>query len=315
MPQRVFIDGEVGTTGLEIFTRLKERPDLHILQLPTERRKDADARAEALNSCDLAVLCLPDDAAIEAVSLIENDTTRVLDASTAHRIKPDWVYGFAEMAADQASKIAAAKRVANPGCYATGAIAILRPLIETGVLATNYPVTLNAVSGYTGGGKSLIAAFEDPASPDRLDTRFYEYGLGFQHKHVPEISVHAGLTAPVLFVPSVAGFPRGMLVNMPLQLWSLGSSLTGRDLHAIFSEHYSTAGQVRVQPLILAGDKTAPVRIEADALANTDWLDLYIIANDRSGQAMVTTSFDNLGKGACGAAIQNIGLMLGIPHL
>jgi N-acetyl-gamma-glutamyl-phosphate reductase len=316
MRKRLFIDGESGTTGLEIFGRLHERPDLEIIRLVPERRKDLGARRDALNTADLAVLCLPDEAAIEAVSLVENPATRILDASTAHRTKTGWTYGFAELTEGQAKRIEKAPRVANPGCYATGAIALLRPLIEAGVLSPEYPAALNAVSGYTGGGKSMIAAFENPDAPDAVKSGFYEYGLTFEHKHVPEITAHAGLAAPPLFVPSVGRFPRGMLVNLPLQLWSFPDRLTGEDIHAIYQDHYPADGQVRVKPLRqVEGKNGAGDTVAADALANTDWLDIHLYWNAKTGQALAIASLDNLGKGACGAAIQNIGLMLGLDGL
>jgi N-acetyl-gamma-glutamyl-phosphate reductase len=316
MRKRLFIDGEAGTTGLEIFTRLKERPDLEILRLAPERRKDAGARADALNAADLAVLCLPDDAAIEAVSLVTNPATRILDASTAHRTKAEWVYGFAELTAGHAARIADARRVGNPGCYATGAIAVLRPLIEAGALPKDYPVTLNAVSGYSGGGKSMIAAFEDLSAAGYETTGGFEYGLSFQHKHVPEIVAHTGLARPPVFIPAVGRFPRGMLVNLPLSLWHLAPELTAARLHEIFAAHYPAGGQVRVRPLRRVGGKEgAADRIEVDGLANTDLLDIHVYVNEATAQALVVAQFDNLGKGACGAAIQNIGLMLGLDGL
>ncbi len=316
MHKRLFIDGEAGTTGLEIFSRLRERPDLEILRLAPERRKDASARADALNSCDLAVLCLPDEAAIEAVALITNPATRVLDASTAHRTLANWVYGFAELTKGQAGRIAAASRVGNPGCYATGAVALLRPLIEAGVLPKEYPVTLNAVSGYTGGGKSMIAAFEDSGSPGYEHTGGFEYGLSFQHKHVPEIVTHSGLAHPPVFIPSVGRYPRGMLVNLPLALWHLAPDISGEAIHDLYADHYDAGGQVRVRPLRKVGGKEgAGDRIEVDGLANTDFLDIHIYVNPATGQALVVAQLDNLGKGACGAAIQNIGLMLGLDGL
>lgn len=316
MRKRLFIDGEAGTTGLEIFSRLKERPDLEIIRLDSERRKDAGARADALNSADLAVLCLPDDAAVEAVGLISNSSTRVLDASTAHRTLSNWAYGFAELTKGQAGHIAAASRVGNPGCYATGAIALLRPLVEAGVLPPDYPIALNAVSGYTGGGKSMIAAFEDPTRPGYETTGGFEYGLSFQHKHVPEIVTHARLARPPVFIPSVGRYPRGMLVNLPLSLWHLAPDLSATALHAIYADHYVGGGQVRVRPLRRVGGKEgAGDRIEADGLANTDFLDIHVYVNEATGQALAVAQLDNLGKGACGAAIQNIGLMLGLDGL
>jgi N-acetyl-gamma-glutamyl-phosphate reductase len=313
MRKRLFIDGEAGTTGLEIFRRLHESADLEIISLGQDRRKDPAARRDALNAADLAVLCLPDDAAIEAVSWIENPKTRVLDASTAHRTLTDWTYGFAELTQGQGARIAKASRVANPGCYATGAIAILRPLIEAGVLPPEHPIAFNAVSGYTGGGKSMINAFENPNAPDHVASGFLEYGLTFEHKHVPEIVAHAGLATAPVFIPSVARFPRGMLVNLPLQLWSLPETLTGEDIQAIYQDHYPADGQVRVKPLRqVEGKQDAADRVMADELANTDWLDIHTYWNAKTGQALVIASLDNLGKGACGAAIQNIGLMLDI---
>ncbi|HWK43929.1 MAG TPA: N-acetyl-gamma-glutamyl-phosphate reductase [Stellaceae bacterium] len=315
MPKRVFIDGESGTTGLVIANRLHDRPDLEILRLAPERRKDPAAREDALNSCDLAILCLPDDAAIEAVGMVENPAVRVLDASSAFRTHPDWVFGFSELTEGQTTLIAEAARVTNPGCYATGGIALLRPLIEAGALPADAAVMLNAVSGYTGGGKSLIAAFEDKAAPGYLDTGLYEYGLSFEHKHVPEIRHHSGMAKPPLFVPSVGRFPRGMLVNLPLQLWDLSKNLSGVELHRIYQDHYAAKSQVRVRPLLRLEGKGAGEKIEADGLAGTDFLDIHVVWNPKTEQALVVAQLDNLGKGACGAAIQNIGLMLGIPDL
>jgi len=319
MVKRVFIDGESGTTGLVIANRLHDRSDLEILRLAPERRKDRAAREDALNSCDLAVLCLPDEASIEAVGMVENPAVRILDASSAYRTDTAWTFGFSEMTKGQAARISEASRVTNPGCYATGGIAVLRPLIEAGALPADAAVSLPSVSGYTGGGKSLIAAFEDETSPNYLKTGFYEYGLGFQHKHVPEIRHHSGLTKPPLFVPSVGRFPRGMLVNLPLQLWSLKSPLTGAELHRIYQDHYAVANgmksQVRVRPLLTIEGKGAGEKIEADGLAGSDFLDIHVVWNPKTEQALVVAQFDNLGKGACGAALQNIGLMLGIPDL
>jgi N-acetyl-gamma-glutamyl-phosphate reductase len=313
--KRIFIDGEAGTTGLRIFERLRERESIRIIRLAPEHRKDRAARADALNSCDLAVLCLPDEASIEAVSLITNPQVRVLDASTAYRTDPDWTYGFSEMTAGQGERISKAFRVTNPGCYATGAIALVRPLVEAGILPHGHAVTINAVSGYTGGGKSLIAAFEDPAAPNRIDSASYEYGLGLQHKHVPEIRTHGMLAHDPLFVPSVGRFPQGMLVNLPLPLWSLAPDTDGERLHEIYREHYRGAAQVRVRDLRTPEGGASADRLEAEALADSDLLDVHVYWNARNRQALAVASLDNLGKGACGAAIQNIELMLGVSGL
>lgn len=313
--KRIFIDGEAGTTGLRIFERLRERDDIRIIRLAPEHRKDRAARADALNSCDLAVLCLPDGAAVEAVSLVTNPRVRILDASTAHRTDPGWAYGFSEMTARQGAAIAAAARVSNPGCYATGAVALIRPLVEAGILPSGHAATINAVSGYTGGGKSLIAAFEDPSAANRIDSASYEYGLGLQHKHVPEIRTHGLLSHDPLFVPSVGRFPQGMLVNLPLPLWSLAPDMDGRGLHEIYREHYRGAAQVRVRDLRTpegGGDRD---RLKAETLAGSDLLDIHVYWNAGNRQALAVASLDNLGKGACGAAIQNIELMLGVDGL
>jgi N-acetyl-gamma-glutamyl-phosphate reductase len=309
--KKLFIDGESGTTGLRIFSRLGERSEFEIIRLPTGLRKDAGARRAALNACDLAVLCLPDEAALEAVAMVENPAVKVLDASCAHRTAPDWTYGFAELTSGQGERIAGAMRVTNPGCYATAAVAILRPLVEAGLLPDGFPVTLNAVSGYSGGGKALIAAFEDPTSPDYIASDFYEYGLSFEHKHVPEIWKHSGLRQPPLFVPSVGRFAQGLIVNFPIQLWALPERLDGRDLHGIYRRHYGQ-GQVRVAELREESGRKSTTRIEADALNGTDMLAIQVFHNPRTRQALVAAQLDNLGKGACGAAIQNLELMLAL---
>ncbi len=314
MAQRVFIDGESGTTGLRIFSRLAGHPEVEMLRLDERHRKDADARREALNACDLAVLCLPDEAAVEAVGLIENERVRVLDASCAHRVAPGWTYGFPELTSGHAERIAGARFVSNPGCYATAGVALLRPLIEAGALAPSHPVVMHAVSGYSGGGKSLIAAFEDGCAPNAIGESFYEYGLSFEHKHVPEIRAHGLLEQPPLFVPSVGRFRQGMLVNLPLQLWSIAPELSGADLERIYREHYAGCELVRVRPLRELSGRSAE-RIDPDALVDTDYLDIHLYANPRTRQALAVAQLDNLGKGACGVALQNIELMLGVSGL
>ena len=308
MSKRIFIDGDVGTTGLQIRARLEGRDDVTLVRLPEEKRKDAKARAEILNAVDLAILCLPDDAAREAVALIENPDVRVIDASTAHRVTAGWVYGFAELDAGQREKIATASRVSNPGCYAVASVSILHPLVTGGLLPADFPLTINAISGYSGGGKALIHRFEDAAAPDHTDAPFFAYGLGLAHKHVPEIVHHSGLAARPLFVPSVGRFAQGMIVQVPLQLWALPAKPTAKDVHGALAAHY--AGQKFVTVTGLDG-ASAMAQLEPEGLNGTNRLNLYVFANEAGDQAVVMALLDNLGKGASGSAVQNMNLMLG----
>ena len=311
MAARVFIDGEAGTTGLEISRRLSGRADVELVRLPEATRKDAGARAGALNGADLAILCLPDEAARDAVAMIDNADVRVIDASTAHRVAEGWVYGFPEWEADQRLRIAAAKRVANPGCYAEASVAMLHPLVIAGLLPPDFPVTLNAVSGYSGGGKKLIAAFEDSGSPDYTKEAFRVYGLGLDHKHVPEIQKHGSLTARPLFVPSVGRFARGMIVQLPLQLWALPTQPSPADVHGALADHYAGCAFVSVAELAEAETMTG---LDPEGLNGTDALRLHVFANPHEGQAVVMALIDNLGKGAAGQAVQNMNLMLGFDE-
>ena len=306
---KIFIDGEAGTTGLQIFDRLQGRTDLDLLHLGDDRRKNTDARAEMLNAADISILCLPEGASREAFALIENSTARVIDASIAYRTDPDWAYGFPEYNAGQRDVIAAARRVTNPGCYACSSVSIIYPLVSVGILPVDFPLTINAVSGYSGGGKALIKAFEDGASADHTDSAFYLYGLGLAHKHTPEIQEWGGLDHAPLFVPSVGRFSQGMLVTVPLQLWSLAGSIKPLDIHAALSDHYAGQKFVTVAPLAETSEMT---NIDPEGLNNTNLLSLYVFANDKNGQAVVCAQLDNLGKGASGQAVQNLNLMLGI---
>ena len=304
----VFIDGEAGTTGLEIRRRLAGVPGLDVRSIAAERRKDGGARLAMMREADLVVLCLPDQAALEAVALVESlrgEAPRIVDASTAHRVAEGWIYGFPEMAAGQAEAIRQARRVTNPGCYPTGAIALLRPLIDAGLLPADYPVSVNAVSGYSGGGRSMIEAYEAGTAP-----AFELYGLTLQHKHVPELQRYAGLRRRPIFVPSVGNFRQGMLVSVPLHLDTLPGRPALRDLEGAVAERYAGSGLVRVVPPEVAEGG----RLDALALDETDRLELAVLGSERYRQAVLVARLDNLGKGAAGAAVQNIRLMLGVAE-
>lgn len=305
MKPKIFIDGEHGTTGLQIRARLAGRDDIELISVPTERRKDPAARAEYLNAADIAILCLPDDAAKESVALIDNPRTRVIDASTAHRVAEGWTYGFAEMDRDQASAIAAAKRVANPGCWPQGPIATLRPLIAAGLLPAEFPVTMNGISGYSGGGRTMI---EDYEAKGEDAPEFFPYALTFKHKHVPELKAYAGLTCDPLMQPVVGNFAQGMITMVPLQLGLLPKVPKGAELHAALADHYaSVKGDVVVAPYT---ETERLPEIDPERYNNTNRMMLYVFANDARAQAVLIAVYDNLGKGASGAAVQNLDLML-----
>jgi N-acetyl-gamma-glutamyl-phosphate reductase len=309
MVSRVFIDGAAGTTGLEIRERLADRTDLEVVQLAERDRKDPHARAGALNEADIVILCLPDEAAREAVSLIENPSVRVIDASTAHRVAGGWAYGFPEIEPGQRARIAAARFVANPGCYPTGFLALVRPLVRAGMIPSDFPLTTNAVSGYSGGGKAMIQEFEDKASPAYVDTVVRTYALALAHKHVPEMQVHSGLKHPPVFAPSVGRFYRGMIVEVPLQLWALPGKPTAATVHQAIADAYRGEKLIEVAPL--AENLTS---LDAEMLKNTNGMKLYVFGNDMYGQARLVAVLDNLGKGAGGAAVQNLNIMLGLPE-
>jgi N-acetyl-gamma-glutamyl-phosphate reductase len=309
MPHRVFIDGEAGTTGLQIRERLEGRRDVELVHIAPERRKDPGARAELLNGVDAVILCLPDAAAKEAVGLIETATVKVIDASTAHRVAPGWVFGFPEIGLREA--IASARRVSNPGCYSTGAIALLRPLVDAGLVDRRWPVTINAVSGYSGGGRSMIAEFEDKASPGYVETPYRIYATGLSHKHVPEIQDRSGLAHRPLFTPSVGRYAQGMLVEVPLQLWAMPGEPSLKAIHEALRAAYHGERFVEVASL----EEAAAVKtLDPEGLNGTNRLKLYVFGNEDAQQARLVALLDNLGKGASGAAVQNLNIMLGLEE-
>ncbi|CAN7560357.1 N-acetyl-gamma-glutamyl-phosphate reductase [Pseudomonas sp. LjRoot263] len=301
----VFIDGDQGTTGLQIHQRLRDRSDLRLITLSPEYRKDPQRRAEAINNCDIAILCLPDQAARDAVATIENPAVRVIDASSAHRTHPDWTYGFAEMSPQQSQRIAAARRVSNPGCYPTGAIGLLRPLLEAGLLPRDYPMNIHAVSGYSGKGR--VGVEEHEGEDAAQASAFQVYGLGLAHKHIPEIQQQSGLTERPMFVPAYGAFRQGIVLTIPLQTRLLAPSVSAVQLHTCLMQHYADTSHVQVMSMLEAKGLTS---LDPQALNGTDDVRLSVFENDETGQVLLAAVFDNLGKGAAGAAVQNLDLML-----
>lgn len=304
----VFIDGGVGTTGLEIGERLAGRPELALMTLPDDKRKDLSARRTALNDADIVILCLPDDAAREAVALIDNDRTKVIDASTAHRVAQGWAYGFAELEPRQREMLEQARLVSNPGCWPTGFLALVRPLVAAGLIPSDWPVTVSGASGYSGGGKAMIAEYEAEDGPP---SAFLGYGLGLAHKHAPEMLLHSGLAHPPLFAPAVANCYRGMIVEVPLQLRAMPGTPSLRDVHSALSAAYDGSPIVSVAPLADSSDRA---NITIEQVGATDRLELFLFGNEATGQALAVATLDNLGKGAAGAAVQNLNIMAGLPE-
>jgi N-acetyl-gamma-glutamyl-phosphate reductase len=322
MVHKIFIDGEAGTTGLQIRQRLADRRDLEVVSIDPARRKDADARAELLNSVDVAILCLPDEGAREAVAMIANPDVRVIDPSTAHRTAAGWTFGFPELSPGHRETIAASKRVTNPGCWSTGFIALVAPLVRAGLIPAEAALSVHGVSGYSGGGKGLIAEFEDAPAPTPSADAFRPYGLTLAHKHLPEMVAYTGLSHPPIFSPAVGRYAQGMIVEVPLALWALPGQPKVGDLTAALSEAY--AGEVFVTvatDLEVAGLSQARggaagyvKALDPEALNGANSLKLYVFGDDAKGQARLVAVLDNLGKGASGAAVQNLNLMLGLEE-
>ena len=309
MKPKIFIDGEAGTTGLQIRQRLEKHSGVDVVSIDPARRKDVSARAEMINGADVVILCLPDDGAREAVSLVTSNAVKLIDASTAHRVADGWAYGFAELTPSQRKVIADSRRVSNPGCWATGAIALMRPLIEAGLLPKDYPISVSGISGYSGGGKAMITEFENAADPTYTKVPYRIYGLELKHKHLPEMQKWGGLNEKPIFQPAVGRYSQGMIVEVPLHLKRLAKGASVADVHGVLSKAYTGERFVEVLSLDAA---RALKTLAPEALNNTNRMQLHVFGSD--DQVRLVALLDNLGKGASGAAVQNMNIMLGLPE-
>ena len=311
---KVFIDGAEGTTGLQIHSRLNERNDIEIVSIPPEKRKDAQARSHFINSADVAILCLPDEAAREAVSFVTNHDVKILDASSAHRVASGWVYGFPELEEKRREEIKNAKRVSNPGCYPTGFLACMRPLVAAGIIPKDFPATINAISGYSGGGRKLMEEYQSVSGEQVNDYAYGIYALTFSHKHVKEMHQHSGLQSPPLFVPAVGNFEKGMLVQIPLPLHSLKNKPSGELIQKTLEEYYQNEKYVSVADLNDDSSLRKGKFLDTQAANNTNQVQIFVFANNETKEALLVARLDNLGKGASGAAVQNLNIMLGLDE-
>jgi N-acetyl-gamma-glutamyl-phosphate reductase len=311
MAPKVFIDGEAGTTGLEIRERLGGRRDLQLVSIDPARRKDVEARRALLNGADAVILCLPDDAAREAVGLVESNSVKVIDASTAHRVSPGWDYGFPEMAAGQRAALAASHRISNPGCWPTGFIALTRPLVEAELIPTDWAITVHGVSGYSGGGRAMIAEFEDSGADHHTDAPYRLYGMTLQHKHLPEMQAYAGLKHRPLFTPAVGRYLKGMLVEVPLQLEAIPGAPTLSQVRDCLAAAYADESFVAVAS---AAETASVATLDPEGLNGSNRMRLFVFGDEAAGQARLVALLDNLGKGASGAAVQNLNIALGLEE-
>ncbi len=311
MAPKVFIDGEAGTTGLEIRERLAGRRDLQVVSIDPARRKDVEVRRALLNGVDAVILCLPDDAAREAASLVESNSVKVIDASTAHRVAPGWEYGFPEMSAGQRGALAASHRISNPGCWPTGFIALVRPLVDAGLVPADWPLTVHGVSGYSGGGKAMIAEFEDSGADNHTDAPYRIYGMTLQHKHIPEMQAYAGLKHRPLFTPAVGRYLKGMLVEVPLPLAAMPGAPTLSQVRDCLAAAYADEPFVAVAS---AAESASVATLDPEGLNGSNRMRLFVFGDEAAGQARLVALLDNLGKGASGAAVQNLNIALGLAE-
>jgi len=315
---KVFIDGETGTTGLQVRGRIEAREDLEIISPPYDLRRDEETRKKFINEADVVILCLPDDASIEAAGFVEsdNDRTVVIDASTAYRVDDDWAYGFPELSKEQREKLSKSKRISNPGCYPTGFIGLTRPLVDAGMLKEGTPLTVNAISGYSGGGKAMMELFED----DEQDNEPWAgYGYSLEHKHLPEMAKYSLLDRKPVFQPQISTFAQGMVVSVPLHYDWLSKGCNGEKIHETLSKHYEGSNFVSVMPLGESNVKEAGLLergafLRPDTLVNTNKMELFVFPNDEAEQVVLCARLDNLGKGASGAAVQNLNIALGLDE-